>query len=238
MVSKEAKTPGMEAADAAVEGRRLRAFPVFVKSALSTLVLGGAIAAVAYTLPHGVARQGDEISQSDVQARLAAFQALAAMDLSVVANEDLNRAVQSMNLDPGAAEALRRDVSDAAPPPKTVPGPQDMQAAQREAPLSSPMQAEAKANRLQLVWITLWDTDVEDGDMVRIDSQGYSRTVRLTKKGDTFAMPVPADGVIKIKGVKDGDGGGITVGLASGSARAIFPVMSEGQELGLRVKVN
>jgi hypothetical protein len=62
--------------------------------------------------------------------------------------------------------------------------------------------------------------------------------VRLTKKGDTFAVPVPADGIIKVTGVKDGDGGGITVGLASGETRAVFPIMSEGQELGLKVRMN
>ncbi len=88
------------------------------------------------------------------------------------------------------------------------------------------------------MWITLWDTDVEDGDIVRIESQGYSRTVKLTKKGDTFAVPIPASGVIRITGISDGDGGGITVGLASGGAKAVFPIMSEGQMLGLRVKVN
>jgi hypothetical protein len=91
---------------------------------------------------------------------------------------------------------------------------------------------------VRLVWVTLWDTDVEDGDIVRLDSQGYSRTVRLSKKGDTFAVPVPVDGVIKVTGISDGDGGGITVGVASGSERAIFPIMSEGQQLGLKVRTN
>lgn len=91
---------------------------------------------------------------------------------------------------------------------------------------------------MQLVWIRLWDTDVEDGDVVRIESSGYARTVRLTKRGEVFAVPVTADGLIQVTGVKDGDGGGITVGLASGVSQAIFPIMSEGQVLGLRVKVD
>jgi hypothetical protein len=90
----------------------------------------------------------------------------------------------------------------------------------------------------QLVWLTLWDTDVEDGDVVRLDSDGYSRTVRLTKRGGTFAVPVPLDGLLTVTGITDGDGGGITVGLASGANHAVFPVMSPGQSLHLRVAAN
>jgi hypothetical protein len=91
---------------------------------------------------------------------------------------------------------------------------------------------------VRLAWISLWDTDVEDGDTVRIDSYCYSRTVVLKKQPVTFAIPVPESGVINVTGVSDGDGGGITVGLASGPSRAIFPIMSPGQLLGLRIKVN
>jgi hypothetical protein len=88
---------------------------------------------------------------------------------------------------------------------------------------------------LRLAWVTLWDTDAEDGDVVRLDSEGYSRTVTLAKKPVTFAVPVPRDGIIKVTGIRDGEGGGITVGLASGASQAVFPIMSEGQTLGLKV---
>ena len=116
--------------------------------------------------------------------------------------------------------------------------PENLPDTQQQSPQAVPALAQSQTRRVRLVWITLWDTDVEDGDVVRIDSQGYSRTIRLTKKGDTFAVPVPASGVIQVTGVSDGDGGGITVGLASGGVKAIFPVMSEGQVLGLQVRVN
>jgi hypothetical protein len=79
---------------------------------------------------------------------------------------------------------------------------------------------------------------VEDGDVVRIDSSGYSCTVTLTKQGSTFAIPFPASGQVRITGVRDGDGGGITVGLASGSAQAVLPIMSIGQVLTLSVRTN
>lgn len=91
---------------------------------------------------------------------------------------------------------------------------------------------------MRLAWITLWDTDAQDGDAVRIDSQGYSRTVTLTNAPVTFAIPVPASGAVQISGIRDGEGGGITVGLASGPASILLPIMSVGQVLPLKVKVN
>ncbi len=94
------------------------------------------------------------------------------------------------------------------------------------------------AARTRLAWVTLWDTDAEDGDVVRIESNGLSRTITLSKQPLTIAVPVPADSVIKVIGVRDGEGGGITVGFASGAARAVFPIMSVGQTLGLRVRFN
>ena len=196
------------------------------------------MAIASYTLSNGIGQHGDDVSSSELQARLAAFRALKPLALSQVSTKDIDSAVQGMQLSSTAAVKLKEDLlktSSIAPSPPTL-SPQNIPDARQQVPQAVPTQAQAL--RLGLVWITLWDTDVEDGDVVRIESQGYSRTVRLTKKGDTFAIPVPANGVVNITGISDGDGGGITVGLASGGAKAIFPIMSEGQMLGLRVKVN
>jgi len=196
------------------------------------------MAIASYTLSNGIGQHGDDVSSSELQARLAAFRALKPLALSQVSTKDIDSAVQGMQLSSTATVKLKEDLlktSSIAPSPPTL-SPQNIPDARQQVPQAVPTQAQAL--RLRLVWITLWDTDVEDGDVVRIESQGYSRTVRLTKKGDTFAIPVPANGVVNITGISDGDGGGITVGLASGGAKAIFPIMSEGQMLGLRVKVN
>jgi hypothetical protein len=205
---------------------------VLAKSSIATLLLACVVAGGIYATSDGISQQGDEISPADAQARLEAFRTLDPLNLSEVAQGDVDRALQTMQLSPAALQSFKTELQ-----------PDAGAAAQSADPTNDPAQqavaaAEQKRQRMRLVWITLWDTDMEDGDVVRIDSEGYSRTVRLTKKGDTFAVPVPADGVIKVTGVKDGDGGGITVGLASGDQRAIFPIMSEGQELGLRVRMN
>jgi hypothetical protein len=161
--------------------------------------------------------------------RLEAFHALDALMLSRVQPGAQEKALQDMQLPPDALQSLRAALqADTAT--------KNASTNQAPAKQASP-QAQPDTRRMQLVWVRLWDTDAEDGDVVRIESGGYTRTVRLTKRGDTFAVPVSTDGVIRVTGIKDGDGGGITVGLASGSSQVIFPIMSEGQVLGLKVRV-
>jgi hypothetical protein len=208
--------------------------PVVAKALLSTAILGGLLASSSYALSNGWAKPGDDVSPSQAQMRLEAFHSLDSLVASKVSDKDVDRALQDMKLSPEALQSLRSDVSKVASPMLPAPTPVRPDAT---APAIRP-DAQAKSQQLQLVWIRLWDTDAEDGDVVRVDSGGYSRTVRLTKHGDTFAVPVTADGLIRVTGIKDGDGGGITVGLASGSSQAVFPIMSEGQVLGLRVRLD
>lgn len=172
-----------------------------------------------------VAQPTDTLSAADARQRQLAFEALGSLDIQPVASDQTDAAVDGMGLDPHARQALVNDlaVSPAAPD------------AAQPSPESQPVARVAKP--LRLAWVTLWDTDVEDGDIVRIDSEGYSRTIVLSKHGATFAIPVPQSGVITIKGIDDGDGGGITVGLASGDAKAVLPIMSPGQTLRLAVVI-
>jgi len=211
--------------------------PVVAKALLSSLLIVGLAAAGSHSLSSSMAlvTHGDDVSPSEAQARLEAFSALDAIVASKVSPKDMDPALLGMNLDSKAQQSLRADLGLPVLPEKQASS--SMPDTSNAAPSVSP-QAQAAVPRMRLVWIRLWDTDVEDGDVVRIESSGYARTVRLTKRGDVFAVPVSRDGLIRVIGVKDGDGGGITVGLASGPSRAIFPIMSAGQILGLRVKVD
>jgi hypothetical protein len=169
-----------------------------------------------------LARASDQLSEADRANRALAFSQLGPLTLRHVSAADTGEAIEAMSrgLTPQGRKALLADLEPAISASTASP-----------LPLESPTTREPP----RLVWITLWDTDVEDGDVVRLESGGYSRTVVLTKRGVTFAVPVPADGFLTVTGIKDGDGGGITVGLASGAARAVFPIMSTGQSLRLRV---
>jgi hypothetical protein len=207
-----------------------RLAPLFILSILTAaLIAGGAYEGV--NLAGGglwPAHAGhDDVSAADQQARAEAFAALPPLSLQTVGDRDLDTATRGMGLPERQRQALIAQVnpSPSAPPAVAV------QPKVQPKPTPEP-------ERVRLAWITLWDTDAQDGDVVRIESQGYARTVTLAKAPLTFAIPVSASGVVRVVGVHDGDGGGITVGLASGASKAVFPVMTEEQVLGLRVAIN
>jgi hypothetical protein len=188
----------------------------------------------------GIHASGDHLSNAQQQARAASFATLGTVDLAVVPLSDEPKAVESMALPPAAQVALQADLNASANAnaASAQAAPVQAQAAPRPVQQPVPDALPAHPSSRRLAWVTLWDTDAEDGDVVRIDSQGYSRTVVLKKQPMTFAIPVPADGHVRITGVRDGEGGGVTVGLASGATQAILPIMSVGQVLSLNVRVN
>lgn len=213
---------------------RTYSLPVGRPTLLATSLLGTAlITGITLAIGHGLATYlaapRDTVSSAAREARLDLFSSLGTVPLVEVSTADTEQAIQSMHLPINAVQALKADLHVPTQPPSA-----DLPA---ESAIVQTSTADS-SQRARLVWITLWDTDVEDGDVVRIESDGYARTIKLTKRGETFALPVPANGVVKVTGVEDGDGGGITVGLASGNVKAVFPIMSTGQTLGLRVKVN
>jgi hypothetical protein len=208
---------------------RVSSLTPLAKSLLGAILITAATAAIGYGLSTYLAAPKDTVSTKAREARLSLFNSLGTVPLVAVSAADTERAIQSMHLSIDAVQALKADLHAPTQPPAV------------KLPDAPPIVRTATANsspRVRLVWITLWDTDVEDGDVVRIESDGYARSIKLTKRGDTFALPAPASGLVKVTGVEDGDGGGITVGLASGDIKAVFPIMSAGQTLGLRVKVN
>jgi len=230
--------------------RRYSSVSVLAKTTLSTLLVIGSLA-VFFFIKSGAAvwpqhKLGDAVEERQQQERVKTFAALNAIPLAIVSEAEQAGAVDSMRLAPDARQALLASlasdsVSSGSAGSAGAPAVQKNMTAMpqaRAAQSSSASNAAVKRKgSLQLAWITLWDTDAEDGDAIRIESEGYSRSVVLSKEPVTFAIPVPLSGVVNIHGLKDGEGGGITVGLASGASKAIFPVMSVGQVLGLKIKV-
>lgn len=204
-----------------VEPRAYSASRVLARALLATALIVGIAGAYAWLNTSGnpglPAVAGDNPSRQQQQPDDLGANTL--LQLSVVAAADIPAALDSMQLDPAARQTL---VAAMGSP--------------NAAPQAAPTAHAAHIAPIRLCWITAWDTDNEDGDAVRLESRGYSRTVVLKKQPVTFAMPIPANGVIDVVGLQDGEGGGITVGLASGSAQAVFPIMSTGQRLGLRTR--
>jgi len=167
----------------------------------------------------------DHVSPTQAESRAMQYAAALPLGLSPVAADDRPQALASMALTADAARALATELDRRATGDGPLP-----------AVLPSPVPAAAPApTPWPLVWVTLWDTDAEDGDVVRVDSGGYSRTVTLRHAPLTFALPAPADGRLRLTGVYDG-GGGITVGASSGPQVLPLPLMSAGQTLTIPVR--
>lgn len=88
--------------------------------------------------------------------------------------------------------------------------------------------------QVPLVWITLWDTAAEDGDVVRVTSDGFRQEVPILHAPTRVAVPLPSSGTVAVTGSYDG-GGGITIGILSGSQRIPISYMRVGQTINVPV---
>lgn len=216
-----------------------------VKCALVIVVLATGLSGVAVWISStrsAALCYADNISAAEQRRRIDMFNALRALPLEVVSAADMPKAIDSMNLSPVAAGRLSARCGLPHGYPAHVPYASDtpnvLSAAEAAEPVSQVARLAHEALAERLAWITLWDSDRVDGDAVGIESGEYSRTVMLTKEGTTFAIPIPVDCKIRFAGLRDGDGGGITVGVASGAAGVLLPIMKLGDVLTLDVKDN
>ena len=173
----------------------------------------------------------DQISEQQLRDRQQAYAVALPIQLAPVSPEDMSQAVASMSLSQAQEKTL---VAQMQAKDEASGFASSSPAANRRGPMPIPVPASEQA--LRLAWITLWDTDTNDADTVLVTSDGYSRTVVLTNQPVRFAVPIPITGTVKLTGVHDG-GGGITVGVTSGSTPVPLPLMSEGQVIGIPVAV-
>jgi hypothetical protein len=163
-----------------------------------------AIGAGAY---FGLAGGGDAVSAQDAASRTAAYQALVAgggMPLRLVTAAEVDDAIAS--LPDSVSPAQRAELREAV-----------------------------DHGQVRLAWLTLWDTQAQDGDVLRFESAAsFPVDVTALNAKTTIAVPFPADGVVKVTGVRDG-GGGITIALESGAAHIDWPTMQPGDTLNLPV---
>jgi hypothetical protein len=184
----------------------------FAKSMIATLLLACVVAGGLYATSHNVVQRNADGSTA-TSADAETFHELDASNLSEVAPADIDRALQTMALSSTDLQSIKTalQLDDAGAPQ-----------AHGEKDASQQTQAQSSRQKTRLMWITLWDAGAQEGDVVRIDSEGYSRTVLLTTEEQTFAVPVSPNGHVRITDVKDGDAVGMTVGVASRTTRATF----------------
>jgi hypothetical protein len=74
-----------------------------------------------------------------------------------------------------------------------------------------------REGELEIGWIVLLDSMDPDGDTVRVSSAGFSQELVVTERPQRLAVPFKRGGSVALTGVRDGQGGGITVAVLAGS---------------------
>ena len=87
--------------------------------------------------------------------------------------------------------------------------------------------------RAHLGWLTLWDDQVQDGDVIALSGAGFSKTISLTKQPQQIAVPISRQGdSFVVKGIRDG-GAGITVAATTDAGTVPMPIMAPGETFDL-----
>jgi hypothetical protein len=82
-------------------------------------------------------------------------------------------------------------------------------------PQRQQIEHEVLAGRRRIGWVVVTDSMDPDGDVVAIEAAGTVQTVVLTKAWTPIPVLLDDSHRIGVIGVKDGEGGGITVALAT-----------------------
>lgn len=151
---------------------------------------------------------GDSISDARRQELTQNFLKASSVQLERVADADIDKALASMNLKPEQARILKQELEKHA----TQPGDQTT----------------------QLAWLDIWDFASQDGDVVHVSAAGYEMDVPMMNAHSRVAVPVDASKAVVVTGVVDG-GGGITLGLKTGTGELLLPVLAPGESLTVPV---
>jgi len=93
----------------------------------------------------------------------------------------------------------------------------------------------AQKDEIQIGAITLWDNFAEDGDAIQVVSSGTSLSVTLKNAPQVFYIPFHKGIPIRIIGLRDGDGNGITAAIETESGSVPLPVLTVGQVIDIPV---
>lgn len=85
--------------------------------------------------------------------------------------------------------------------------------------------------QINLAAISVSDSDVEDGDWVRITAGGFSQDVRLFKKPIQVVVPYVPGAPILLSGLVDGDGRSITVAVHSSGGQYALKPLQKGESI-------
>jgi hypothetical protein len=146
-------------------------------------------------------------------------------DMSDAMRRQLRAAMANASLGP-----TRIDMTD----------PQQMEAARQSLQLppaeADRMIADARAGKMQMGWVSLRDFLDEDGDIAQISIGGFTRTVPLKNAPTPVAIPIVPGDFLRVTGLVDGGGGGVTVGITTGGGAEVQMPLDVGETITLPVR--
>jgi hypothetical protein len=87
------------------------------------------------------------------------------------------------------------------------------------------VRSEIASGKTRIGWITVSDSDAEDGDWVTLTGAGFAQGVQLYHRATTLAVPYAPGVPVTVTGRTDGDGKGITVAVyVGGSSFSLAPM--------------
>src|SRR5258707_9332707 len=138
----------------------------------------------------------------------------------------------------GGSSGIPAQLSDLGPGPVTLVDPSDHTAvAAAVAGLRLPevqrAQIESAVLRRErrIGWIVLTDSMDPDGDTVAVEAGGFVQNVVLDNGWVPVAVPLDGRMPIRITGVRDGGGGGITVAVATHAGSIALRILSPGESV-------
>lgn len=158
-----------------------------------------------------LAANKDNVSLTENIKHKKLLSGIKAIELQPVLKNDVNKALNSMGLSQNDLKSLSTAMS-----------------------LAEKNKPDALANGASLVWLEVWDFAAQDGDVVIVESAGYTAEVPLTNMHSVIAIPVAVDKTIKISGIADG-GGGITLGISHAGTPISMPIIMPGQIITLSI---
>lgn len=181
--------------------------------------------------PHPTSRNGPAaVRTAALLPRLAGVGFVAALGWWLWAQPGAERA-----LTPAENAARLESFQQASPLQVEAVAPQQRQEALQTMQLPADQQIALEREKVELIWLTLWDDVDEDGDTVEVESAGFRQQVYLKNAPIRIAVPKPRNGIITLHGVADG-GGGITVALTTATGRVNLPRLSIGQAFPMPVR--
>jgi hypothetical protein len=97
------------------------------------------------------------------------------------------------------------------------------------------VQAAVNSGKMKIGLVTVSDSDAEDGDWVSVMSGGFRQDVRLFKQPLTVAVPYLPGQPVRVTGLVDGDGGGITVAVHVGANVVALKPLRVGESVEVSV---